>query len=98
MRTPTSHLDVAKRSLIACPYSLLCWCLSKLDVRPILLPIRFPSGAMYFSLLTFTSGACVAFALAATPRYMWCRTHQSSEPDRVFVVVRIFPDQDGAPK
>jgi hypothetical protein len=43
-------------------------------------PIHFPSGAMYFSLLTFTSGACIAFALAATARYMWCRTHQSSEP------------------
>jgi hypothetical protein len=43
-------------------------------------PIHFPSGAMYFSLLTFTSGACIAFALAATVRYMWCRTHQRSEP------------------
>lgn len=43
-------------------------------------PIHFPSGAMYFSLLTFTSGACIAFALAATARYMWRRTHQGSEP------------------
>ncbi len=43
-------------------------------------PIHFPSGAMYFSLLTFTSGACLAFALAATARKIWCRTHQSSEP------------------
>jgi hypothetical protein len=33
---------------------------------------------MYFSLLTFTSGAGVAFGLAATARYMWWRTHQSS--------------------
>ena len=43
-------------------------------------PTHFPSGAMYFSLLTFTSGACVAFALAATTRFMWWRTHQSSKP------------------
>jgi hypothetical protein len=42
-------------------------------------PIHFPSGAMYFSLLTFTSGACIAFALAATVRYMWGRTRRSSE-------------------
>lgn len=44
-------------------------------------PIHFPSGAMYFSLLTFTSGACAAFALAGTARYMWFRTHQSSGSD-----------------
>lgn len=44
-------------------------------------PIHFPSGAMYFSLLAFTSGACVTFGLAATARYIRCRTHQSSEPD-----------------
>lgn len=44
-------------------------------------PIHFPSGAMYFSLLILTSGACVAFALAATVRYMWCQTHESSEPN-----------------
>lgn len=44
-------------------------------------PTHFPSGAMYFSLLTFTSGACVAFALTATARYMWFRTHRNSVPD-----------------
>jgi hypothetical protein len=43
-------------------------------------PIHFPSGAMYFSLLTFTSGACIAFALAAAAGYNWFRTRQSSEP------------------
>jgi hypothetical protein len=43
-------------------------------------PIHFPSGAMYFSLLTLTSGACIAFALAAAVRYMWWRTHHSSNP------------------
>jgi len=43
-------------------------------------PIHFPSGAMYLSLLTFTSGACAAFALTATARYVWFRTHQSSRP------------------
>lgn len=44
-------------------------------------PIHFPSGAMYFSLLTFTSGAAAAFALAATARYMWWRMHHSPELD-----------------
>ena len=43
-------------------------------------PIHFASGAMYFSLLLFTFGACVAFGLTATARYVWYRTRQSSEP------------------
>jgi hypothetical protein len=43
-------------------------------------PIHFPSGAMYFSLLTLTSGACITFVLAGAARYMWCRTRQSSKP------------------
>lgn len=42
-------------------------------------PIHFPSGAMYFPLLIFTSGTCLAFALAAAARWMRCRTQQSSE-------------------
>jgi hypothetical protein len=46
-----------------------------------LFPIHFPSGALYFSLLTFTPGSCAAFALAATARYMWFRTQQRSGPD-----------------
>jgi hypothetical protein len=42
-------------------------------------PIHFPSGAIYFSLLVFTSGACVAFAVSATTRCLWFRAHQSPQ-------------------
>jgi hypothetical protein len=47
-------------------------------------PIHLPSGAMYFSLLAFTSGACIAFALAATARYLRWRTRQSSRTSSAY--------------
>ena len=45
-------------------------------------PTHFASGAMYFSLLLFTLGACVAFGLTATARYVWYRTHQNFDTRR----------------